>query len=339
MEAFLGLPARRRAELFEQAADKLGLTPGAIEKDFWVCWVLRELFMPDADAHLTFKGGTSLSKCWGLIERFSEDVDLVVDREFLGFAGDNAPEAGASRRERERRAEAVSTACRSHVNGSVLPGLVARAGVRLGDAHPHVLKLDPDADDQQAILLEFESLFPGTGYLRPVVKIELGARSDTEPVREPEIAPYVATIPAAELASSSFKVRAVAAERTFWEKVSLLHEAVYTSAGPGARLSRHYYDLWCLDQKGVGATALGMPELFRSVAAHRRLFFRRAAEAQRALNLGTLRLVPEAGDMQDWRDDFEAMREMFFRDPPSFEVIMAGIQDLEQRVNLLSANA
>jgi hypothetical protein len=301
-----------------------------------VCWVLRELFKPDAGTHLTFKGGTSLSKGWGLIERFSEDVDLVVDREFLGFAGDDAPEVGASRRAHDRYLEAVAAACQQYVSGRLIPALEVAARAPLGDSHSPVLELDPDAEDQQTILLNYESLFPGTGYLRPVVKIELGARSDTEPSLEPAISPYVATVPASGLGDCSFTVRAVAPERTFWEKVSLLHEQVCRTAEPSARLSRHYYDLWCLDQKGIAASALAMPDLFRRVAEHRRLFFRRALDAQRTLVAGTVRLVPVGERMRDWRVDFEAMREtMFFKDPPLFDVIMATIRNLEQRINAL----
>ena len=340
MDASLAWPPTRRAEQCERAADQLGLTPSAVEKDFWVCWVLRELFRLDAATRLTFKGGTSLSKCWSLIGRLSEDIDLVVDRDLLGFAGDAAPEAGPSRRERERRVELVLEACRQHVRGTLLPALSAAARARFGDAHKPVIGLDPSAEDRQAILFEYESLFPATGYLRPTVKLELGARSDTEPSLEPAISPYLARAPGSdELGDCSFVVRAVAPERTFWEKVSLLHEETYAAAGPHARLARHYYDLWSLDQKGIAARALAMPGLFRRVAAHRRLFFRRAADAQRALAVGTVRLVPVPERMQDWRDDFEAMGEsMFFEDPPSFDAIIVTIRDLEQRINQLPAD-
>ena len=148
--------------------------------------------------------------------------------------------------------------------------------------------------------------------------------------------PYVASAPASGLGDCSFKVRAVAPERTFWEKVSLLHEEAYGATGPRMRLARHYYDLWCLDQQRVAASALAMPDLFQRVVEHRRLFFRRGGDAQRDLVVGSVRLVPAAERMQEWQADFEAMREtMFFEDPPSFDMIMSAVRDLEQRINRL----
>ena len=119
MDAFLQQPRARQGLLCERAGDELGLSPEAVEKDFWVCWVLRELFrLDDVASHLTFKGGTSLSKCWGFIERFSEDVDLVLGRDFLGFGGEAAPEAAPSRNERARRVENVLAACQRRLEGA-----------------------------------------------------------------------------------------------------------------------------------------------------------------------------------------------------------------------------
>jgi hypothetical protein len=336
MDTFLGLPRKRQAELCELAADEVGCSPGAIEKDFWVCWVLRELFRSDAGAHLTFKGGTSLSKGWELIARFSEDVDLVVDRGFLGFTGELAPEAGDSRGEQQRRADAVLAKCQSYVGGTLLPALGALVRARFDDAAKPSVELDLADDDRQTILLRYERLFPKESYLSPFVKIELGARSDTEPSREPSIIPYLARVPGASMQDAAFTVRAVAPERTFWEKVSLLHEESFKAKGPRGRLARHYYDLWCLEHGGIATSALAMPDLFERVAEHRRLFFRGIAEGQRSLAIGSVRLVPSAERLPVWRGDFESMRDtMFFEDPPTFDMIMATAADLERRINAL----
>ena len=340
MYAFLELPPQQQAELLERAADQLGLAPSAVEKDFWVCWVLRELFRMEGGEHLTFKGGTSLSKCWGLIQRFSEDIDLVVDRAVLGFDGDAAPEAGKSRRERERRAEGVVAACRRHVGDVLLPALATATRDRLGQAQALIMALDPDDGDQQTILFSYPSRLSGAGYLRPVVKIELGARSDTEPNEQREIRPYVASAVSTGLDDYGFWVRAVSPERTFWEKVSLLHEVEGGATASRARLSRHYYDLWCLEQKQVAASAFESPELFQRVVQHRRLFFRRSAAAQSTLALGTVRIVPADERMPEWRADYDAMREaMFFEEPPSFDAIMSVARKLEQKINQLGQSS
>ncbi len=337
MDAFLAQARSLRTEQLERTADKMGLAVGAIEKDFWVCWVLKELFHSAAGPRLTFKGGTSLSKCWGLIERFSEDVDLVVDRDALGFAGDAAPEAAKSRKERERRVRRVLEACKQHVQELLHPMLVKIARAKLGDAHGHAVILDPDDVDQQTILFTYEPIVGSKSYLRPVVKMEFGARSDTEPNQVRTISPYVSAVLSLVVGDSAFTVRAVDAERTFWEKVSLLHEEAYRASSPRTRLARHYYDLWCLDQKGIGAAALGEPLLFHRVVEHRRLFFRANAEAQRSLKPGTVRLVPSVDRMQAWRSDLNAMRDsMFFGEPPSFDEIVLRMSALEKRINAMA---
>jgi hypothetical protein len=113
MDTFLQLPASRRLLAFQQVDETMGLQAVSVEKDFWVCWTLRELFsLPGIGGHLTFKGGTSLSKAWKLIERFSEDIDIIVDKEALGFGGDAAPDKAPSDKQRKARLESLMDACR-----------------------------------------------------------------------------------------------------------------------------------------------------------------------------------------------------------------------------------
>lgn len=247
MDAFLTMQANLRRQLCEAAGVAMGLNPAGIEKDFWVCWTLRELFtLPGTGPHLTFKGGTSLSKGWKLIERFSEDIDVVIDREFLGFGGERSPEAATGSNERKRRLDALKAASQKHIRESLAPA------------------------------------------------------------------------------------------------ASLLHEETYRTGGnpPAARLARHYYDLWCLIRAGVADAALAEPELFNRVAAHRAVFFRRTREAQDALRQGSLRLLPAAERQQDWKRDYEAMREtMFFGDPPQFDKILEIVGEFERRFNALAAKS
>lgn len=338
METFLALPAKRRAELFELAADQLGVSAGAVEKDFWVCWVLRELFDPAAGLALTFKGGTSLSKCWNLIERFSEDIDLVVGREAVGLPSFDAREVATSRRAKEAQRASVQTACRPYVQASIYPCLEAAVRRVEVTAGPLELAFDPDDEAGQNLHLTYTSPFTAAGYLRPVVKIEPGALSDTEPVRSARVRPYVAIVTPDELRDLEFEVKSVAPERTFWEKVCLLHEEAYKTGDVRGRLARHYYDLWCLDQKGVAQRALADRALFERVVEHRREFFPRAAEIQDTLTLGSMRLVPAEGRRAAWRADFTAMSEtMFFGTPPTFEEVMVAAARLEKQMSLLAS--
>ncbi len=337
MDDFLTKPIERQRVIYEEAGRRLGLSAGSVEKDLWVCWALRALFrLPASAPHLTFKGGTSLSKGWKLIDRFSEDIDLVIDREFLGFGGVDAPEAAPSQKQRMKRLEALMRAAQRHIHDVLGPSLQEEIRRLLPQSESWKLEPDPDDPDSQTLLFHYPPAMGAEAYVRPVVKIELGARSDTEPSATPEIAPYLADAFPDEVPGSQFSVHAVAPERTFWEKVALLHEETYRegSAAPKARLARHYYDLWCLITRGVAERAIRDGELFNRVAAHRAVFFRRSGAAQGTFKPGSLRLVPANERRAYWQRDYDAMREsMFFGEVPVFEEILSAVGRFENAFN------
>lgn len=338
MENFLALSQEDRRRACLETEEKLHLRAPGIEKDFWVCWILRELFrLPEWGAHLTFKGGTSLSKAWGLIERFSEDIDLVIDREHLGFGGDQSPEQAPSKNQRQKRLETLKITCQQRIRDSLSPALVASLGTQLSPAMAWTLGSDPGDPDGQTLLFSYPTVFgEAAGYIRPVVKIELGARSDTEPSQTAEIHPYLADAFPQILGPSAFSVKVVVPERTFWEKVMLLHEEYFRPAGKPrkARLARHYYDLWCLITQGVADRAAADRELFDRIAAHRVLFFpQNWMKDYDTLRLGSIRLVPPEDQMAQWRRDYQAMSEMFFGEAPGFEEAVRVVREFEERVN------
>ena len=337
MDAFLTLLPEERRQICLVAAEQLNLNPGSVEKDFWVCWTLRELFsLPEIGQHLTFKGGTSLSKGWKLIERFSEDIDVVIDRDVLGFDGERSPEAAAGSNERRRRLEALRTACQTYIRDLLHPALDRRLRERVGGMGAWTLTDDPNDPDGQTLLFSYPGSIQEQGYLRPDVKIELGARSDIEPSERPLIQPYIADALPDVLGPSQFAVQALDPRRTFLEKACLLHEETYRAGGkaPAARLSRHYYDLWCLIRAGTADAAVADSGLFNRVVAHRGVFFRRSAEAQTALRPGSLRLRPVSEREPDWRRDYEAMKEtMFFGAPPEWSEILRVVGEFEARFN------
>jgi hypothetical protein len=191
--------------------------------------------------------------------------------------------------------------------------------------------------DRQTLLFQYPSVFMGDmGYVRPVVKIEMGARSETEPAENPLIQPYLAEAFPDLLRGSAFSLRTVAARRTFWEKAMLLHEEAFRPADRPrkARLSRHYYDLWCLIKAGIAAKAMADLELFGRVARHRQVFFRQSWVNYDTLVKGTLRLRPTPEQMTEWRRDYEAMRvEMFFDEPPPFDEVLATVEKFEGEFN------
>lgn len=337
MNGFLHLPTDRRRLFCEQAQTRLGLIPASIEKDFWVCWTLRELFsLPGWGEQLTFKGGTSLSKGWRLISRFSEDIDVVINREFLGFGGETL---GSKKRQR------LLKECSRRIQTELQPALEQRLRETLpGDLGWGLIPADATEDpDLQTLLFQYPSVFAGSlAYVRPVVKIELGARSDTEPVEMPLIQPYLAEAFPELLTESVFPLRTVAARRTFWEKAMLLHEETFRPPDRPrkARLSRHYYDLWCLIQKGIAAQAMADLDLFEQVARHRQVFFRQSWVDYSTLCRGRLRVLPAPEQLADWRRDYEAMREeMFFDEPPPFDEVLAVVRQFEEAFNQANPEA
>jgi hypothetical protein len=336
MDAFLKLKDEQRRRMCEVAGTSIGLDSPSIEKDFWVCLTLRELFsLTESGPHLTFKGGTSLSKCWALIERFSEDIDVVIDRAFLGFGGGQAPETAPSHKKRDERLDALKVGCQTHIRDVIAPALARRFSEILPADMAWKLVQDPSDKDAQTLLFEYPRMFLSS-YIRPVVKIELGARSDTEPSATPSIRPYLAEALPGELGESAFSVRTLDAKRTFWEKASLLHEETYRTGetGPTARLARHYYDLWCLIRAGVADAAMADPDLFARVATHRATFFRKRKEAQESLRPGFLRLLPAFEVRAHWKRDYEAMREtMFFSEPPEFDEILEVVGEFQNTFN------
>ncbi|MEI8293158.1 MAG: nucleotidyl transferase AbiEii/AbiGii toxin family protein [bacterium] len=338
MDAFLHSSPERQKKACIELQDEMHLHAQSVEKDLWVCWTLRELFsLPDIGEHLTFKGGTSLSKAWKLIQRFSEDIDLVVDKEALVFGGDDAPDKAPSNKQRKARLEALMAASRQWVQGTLQPALATRIATALGDDKAWKLEVDPDMPDGQCLLLHYPSAFENeAGYIKPVVKIELGARSDDWPNSECPIQPYLAERFPQLMPEGPFPVRVLAAERTFWEKACLLHEETFRPHDKPRklRMARHYYDLWCLLRAGVGERALADTALFQRVAEHREMFFRYAWVDYSTHKPGSFRLAPPSDHLANWRSDYQAMLgPMFFGEVPDFDEIMEAVSEFEKTFN------
>jgi len=338
VNTFLQLPADRRRIFFMQVDEAMGLQAVSVEKDFWVCWTLRTLFtLPGLGEHLTFKGGTSLSKAWNLITRFSEDIDLVVDKAALGFDAEASPDQAPSNKQRRGRLEALMLASRDWVQGKLQPALAARIGTTLGESGWR-LEVDPTMADGQCLLLHYPSVFgpESAGYVVPVVKIELGARSDDWPHVARIIRPYVLEHFPMIDSDSACTVSVLAAERTFWEKACLLHEETFRPADKPRkiRMARHYYDLWCLLRAGVGDRALADMALFQRVAEHREIFFRHSWVDYSTHKPGTFRLAPPDAHLAQWRNDYQEMvGPMFFGDVPDFDEMIVAASDFAVRFN------
>ncbi len=178
------------------------------------------------------------------------------------------------------------------------------------------------------------------GYIRPVVKLELGARSDDWPATPRVITPYLAEVIPSLGGDSSFEATTLAAERTFWEKAMILHEETFRPAERfrKPRMARHYYDVWCLITRGVAERAAGNLRLFRRVIEHREIFFPISWVDYSAIGQGTLRLLPPAEHRTEWQRDYTEMAEtMFYGARPPFEEILSVVAEFERRFNDVAA--
>lgn len=338
MDTVLELTPRQRAQLFEQTAQQVGMDPVIVEKDYWVCWTLKELFrLPQIGEHLIFKGGTSLSKVFKLIERFSEDIDVSIDRGFLGFGGAHEPEAGGSNKEKQRRVEALKAACQQEIATELYPALHAAIKAKLVTTEVWSLQTDEKDPDQQTLLFEYPSSMAAISadYIRRAVKIELGARADHWPQETKTVMPYVAEQFPHGFKDGSCVVKVLAVERTFWEKATILHAEFYRPAEKPMpeRFSRHYCDCYELIRKGIASEASVQIHLLARVAEHKKLFFKSSWANYGEAAKGSLRLAPPEYRRKALREDYRKMEQMFFGEPPDFDRMLAGLIEWEQSFN------
>ena len=337
--SFLALSERDRRDVFESAARRLDTLPGHVEKDFWVCLVLDTLYnrLPDGHPRLLFKGGTSLSKAFGLIRRFSEDIDLVVHRSDLGFAGGRDPTIPGvlSNKKRNVLFRELAQACGGYVLGDLTASLKKTFGEMVKGC-----EVLPDENDGQTLLVSYPTLYPGgdTAYVSPRVKIEAGARSAPEPNVTCAVRPYVAD----DLSDWPFVVEniaTIAPERTYWEKLLILHgvHCGYRDAkrlpADKDRISRHYYDVATMTASGIGESVLSDQGLLEAVRCHNLIAFRQAWKRFEEAVPGSVRLVPQPGLRTVIERDYRAMQDMILGDVPAFEWIMDRLLHAETVIN------
>lgn len=348
MDDFARRSAGERSVFIKEAAAQRDLTTIVIEKDFWVCWTLRRLgAAPDLKGHVTFKGGTSLSKAYGIIQRFSEDIDLTIRRSAPLLDKVASPmEAGIGTNERQRRTKALKKAAQEYVATIAKPALAAVIEVELGK-EGWSIELDTEDKDSQTLLFNYPrtagyaagdylprdyAVDDDAGYIKPRIKLEFGARGDPDPFEDREIQPYLAEQFPDALPDARTLVETLNVERTFWEKATILH-ALHHGGKMRDGLSRHYYDLLMLDRAGITTSALAKPALLEQVVRNKSIMFADASASYATAVLGTLRVVPSEQIQQALASDYAAMVDMFMVSPPAFAELLDGLADLEARIN------
>jgi len=338
MDKIACLSPTDRSDLFRAVADQKGVTVQIIEKDFWVCWVLLQLSSIDSlPAEIFFKGGTSLSKVFHVIERMSEDIDLVIDRKALGFVDDRDPmQKGLSGKALERLIEALKVEAVDFVNGPLLESLQDRFVNVLGDSDDWLLRADVENPDNANIFFSYPTTEEPSPYLRSDVLLELGARGDTWPTVDGSVRPYAAEVYPDQFDVFDAPVQAISAQRTFWEKVTLLHSLVHLGEDRMVRAkpARHLYDVYLLAQHELGQLAIANTELLASVVAHKKVFYKRTASKYELAVPGTLRILPSKELAEVLRPEYEEMAEiMIFGDAPDFDVVVESLLELQDSIN------
>lgn len=342
MDTVAKLSARERSDIFQEAAARLGdMTPAIIEKDFWVCWTLGRLFsLEDLSSHLIFKGGTSLSKVFKIIRRFSEDIDLSIDRKLLGFIGERDPSKEMSRSRRDRLLGELNTACEQYISEQLLPKLKSNFSIILGEEKDSKWNIIVDDRDRQTLNFAYPPGITETGgtvpsYIQPAVRLEMGARSEWWPADDYKIQPYSAEVFPKVFENPICQVHALRAERTFWEKATLLHAEYHRPQDKptGERLSRHYYDLALLAASEFGKRAVENLELLHAVVRHKQLFFRSGWANYESAQTDELHLIPQEQRLPDIRHDYDKTKDLIFGEAPSLEDILDTLKKLESEIN------
>jgi len=336
MAKFLDLPVDERLEALAQAADASGRPPHLLEKDVWVVWALRHLFAAPYAPHLIFKGGTSLSKAYGVIQRFSEDVDLTYD--IRAIAGDLIGEAGtplpASKSQEKKWTKEIRTRLAEWVTAEVVPQLQQ-------DLEQQGLPAKARAEGDK-VFIDYTPLASGTGYVPPAVMLEFGARSTGEPCEPRAIrCDAAAHLQGVEFPEATPQV--MRAERTFWEKVTAIH--VFCAQGVfrgGERFARHWHDVTRLDAAGFVDAAIADRELAKAVADHKSVFFAEkkpdgASIDYHAAVSGRLCLVPNDGALAKLATDYQHMVDdgLFLDEVESFDALLQQCQAIQEKANAI----
>lgn len=337
---WLTLSDEQRRLTIEQTAQKLGLPQKAVEKDWWVTQTLRALFATPSKEFLIFRGGTSLSKCWNLIERFSEDIDIGLHVAAFGENYSENPTTSSIKRLKKKGCEFTSTTLLEQLKeGFTQIGMpIEKLKISFDEVKPTVPDKDP-----QSIFVEYSSLFDPNPYLADRVKIEVGVRSGKEPKAIVEIKSFIsAALDHKILEENPVQVTVVDAQRTFLEKIFLLHEEFLkaeTSSIRTDRMSRHLYDLFMLSKTDISDQALNNEPLYESIVNHRRTYNQLEKVTYEKHAKNEVAFIPPAQVMFAYERDYRTMREqMISGQSPEFNVLMTDLIALQVRIRNLGEN-
>ena len=338
MNNFVKLSDKDKIDIFNTVATLKHISKEAVEKDWWVIAVLRSLFTLPYSDNISFKGGTSLSKCWNLIERFSEDVDIAINREYFGFLGETLTKREVNKKLRK----ALCSFCRETLQFDLKKQL-------LTDGIPENLFsvtmeiTDVTTVDPEKIFINYQSLFKNEqivtedGYIKPSVILEVNGRSMKEPLERIEIKSLIDEFfEERQFADKSFSIFAVMPERTFLEKVCLLHEEFAKKNQEEIRvnrMSRHLYDIVRMLETPIAEQALQDTGLYKHIITHRRIFIGLRDFDYKTLLPQAINIIPPEGLLSKWEDDYNKMQTMIYGEALDFKTMIEKIKQLNEKIN------
>lgn len=331
-EPFLRLGLKEQAEILQTMSTQLSRTPAVLEKDVWVCWALKNLFEMPERQQMAFKGGTSLSKIYGAIDRFSEDVDITLD--YRGFAGTADPfEANISKTKQKRIGEELIRLVGDQVTGPIATHLSAQLKAEFPEDEYAVVV----GEDMETLRIHYRSAVENRDdYMSASILLEFGGRNITEPNESHIVRPDIADLLLeTDLEFPQGRVDVLAAQRTFWEKATLIHTECHRFKEDPARLSRHWYDLYQLADSEIGRKAVADRELLVDVIKYKKVFYNSGhANYDACLSL-EFKLVPEGKTQEALGVDYQKMKDagMFWGSAPEFSQIIERLEELQRQLN------
>jgi len=338
-EQFLNLDNQEKKDILETLAPDMGRKSNVLEKDVWVCWALDVMFsMPDA-LPMAFKGGTSLSKVFCAINRFSEDIDITIDYRTLSeHIGDEFDpfDGKPSNNQVSKYGERLKAGLKDYATDKLIPHIQSCID-QLPNSDTFSIE---HSDGGEQIRVHYPSVVEEQDeYLKNSILIELGGRNIIDPNAVHVVTPDIAEpLDDQDLEFSSANVVVLAAERTFWEKATLIHAECNrgTMRASADRLSRHWHDLHLLNESEIGKSALGDTDLLKDVIKHKKCFFRSGFANYDACLEKRFKLVPEKTILEELEKDYRNMRDMVYGDAPTFKDIIDSLRSLETEINALT---
>jgi len=332
MKKFILMTSEEKKEVFQSVSFFMGMRPDIIEKDFWVCFMLNHLFhnCKYKDAFV-FKGGTSLSKAYHLIERFSEDIDIILDWRKVVPQGED-PWADRTKNKQDRFNKAVNTNAAKFFSSELAPSLNKELEKLLGEGH----WISVDEDDELVINFFYPQIFE-VEYLRDKVRLEIGPLAEWIPSHETRIQSFVSEKYPNLFDSPSTDILTIDVERSFWEKLTILHKMANYPLNKTLppRYARHLYDVFCMANSSVKNKAFDRKDLLEKDVLFKQKFYYTMGSHYETATLENISLIPAKHILDAVKKDYDAMKNMIYGKYPSFEEILECLKQLESEIHQL----